>query len=335
MKAIVCHQVGAPAEVALVTDVQSPGAPGVGMVAIDVAYATVSHATDLLIRGKYQSQPPLPFIPGTELVGHVSAVGPDVTAFKPGDPVLALSRWGCYAEQVHVSAHTVYPMDRNLDMLTALPLPLSYGTAYAALVWIARIKPSDTVLILGAGSGVGLAAVDLASALGVRVIACASTQAKRDVAVAHGAELALDPRDDLVTAVKSACPAGASVIFDPVGGEVMETAFKAAAQGAQIISIGFASGRVPQLPLNIMLVKNLTLRGFFFGKYIGWTPSDERARHETDMRELMRALQQLATKQNIQPRIRQVYPMGHLTQAIDDLHHGRVTGKIALDLSKA
>ena len=335
MKAIVCDQFGAPAEVAHVTDVPMPGAPGLGMVAIDVAYATVSHATDLLIRGKYQSQPPLPFVPGTELVGHVAAVGSDVTAFKPGDPVLALSRWGCYAQRVHVSAHTVYPMLKTLDMMTALPLPLSYGTAYAALVWIARLKPSDTVLILGAGSGVGLAAVDLATALGVRVIACASTQDKRAVALAHGAELALDPRDDLVKAVKAACPSGASVIFDPVGGEVMETAFKAAAQSAQLISIGFASGRVPQLPLNVMLVKNLTLRGFFFGKYIGWTPSDERARYEADMRELMGALQQLASKQKIQPRISQVYPMGQLTQAIDDLHQGRVTGKIALDLSGA
>jgi len=333
MKAIVCDQFGVPAEVAHVTDVQPPGAPGLGMVAVDVAYATVSHATDLLIRGKYQSQPPLPFVPGTELVGRVAAVGPDVTAFKAGDPVLALSRWGCYAQQVHVCAHTVYPMDNTLDMLTALPLPLSYGTAYAALVWTACLKPSDTVLILGAGSGVGLAAVDLASALGVRVIACASTQAKREVALAHGADTALDPKDDVVKAIKTACPSGASVIFDPVGGEVMETAFKAASQSAQLISIGFASGRVPQLPLNIMLVKNLSLRGFFFGKYIGWTPNDERARYETDMRELMRALQQFTTKQKIQPRISQVYPMGQLTQAIDDLHHGRVTGKIALDLA--
>jgi len=117
-----------------VTDVPVPGAPGLGMVAIDVAYATVSHATDLLIRGKYQSQPPLPFVPGTELVGHVAAVGSDVTAFKPGDPVLALSRWGLLRPtRPCVSPHGL-PDAQNLDMMTALPLPLSYGTAYAALV---------------------------------------------------------------------------------------------------------------------------------------------------------------------------------------------------------
>lgn len=333
MKAIVCDQFGAPTDVARLAEVQAPEAPGLGMVAIDVAYATVSHATDLLIRGKYQSQPPLPFTPGTELVGHVAAVGPDVTAFKPGDAVLALSRWGCYAQRVLVSAHTVYPVAESLDLLDVLPLPLSYGTAYAALVWKARLKPSDTVLVLGAGSGVGLAAVDLASELGARVVACASTPDKREVALAHGAEVALDPQDDLAAKVKAVCPGGVSLIFDPVGAEVMEKAFRAASQSAQIISIGFAAGRVPQLPLNIMLVKNLTLQGFFFGKYIGWTPIDERARYETDMRELMQALQHLTAKQRIKPQISQVYPMGELCQAIDDLHHRRVTGKIALDIA--
>lgn len=333
MKAIVCEQFGVPANVARLVQIQAPSAPGPGMVAIDVAFATVSHATDLLIRGKYQSQPPLPFVPGTELVGHVASVGPDVTDFKPGDAVLALSRWGCYAQRVLVSVHTVYRVAASLDLLDVLPLPLSYGTAYAALVWKVGLKPSDTVLVLGAGSGVGLAAVDLASECGARVLACASTAGKRDVALAHGAEVAFDPQDDLAAKVKAACPSGASVIFDPVGGDVMETAFRAASQSAQIVSIGFASGRVPQLPLNIMLVKNLTLQGFFFGKYVGWTPTDERARFETDMRELMRALQHLTAKRRIKPQISQVYPMGQLCQAIDDLHHRRVTGKIALDIA--
>jgi len=266
------------------------------------------------------------------LVGRVLAVGSGVQRFKPGDAVLALSRWGCYAQQINIAAHTVYSIEPGLAMLDALPLPLSYGTAYAALVWKARLRPSDTVLVLGAGSGVGLAAVDLASALGAKVIACASTEEKRVRAMAHGADLALAPNETLAQSVKAACPEGVSIIFDPVGGDVMENAFRAAAQGAQLLSIGFAAGRVPQLPLNIMLVKNLTLHGFFFGKYIGWTPIDERARHEADMRELMRALTQLTLKGRIQPQITKVYAMDQLCQAIDDLHERRVQGKIALDI---
>ncbi len=333
MKAIVCEAFGAPNDVALVTEVALPPEPGMGEVAITVSHATVSHATDLLIRGRYQSQPPLPFTPGTELVGRVRALGPGVRGLALGDRVLGLSRWGCYAEHVNIAAHTVYPIESGLTMLDALPLPLSYGTAYTALVWKVGLQPSDTVLVLGAGSGVGLAAVDLASAMGARVIACASSEEKRARALAHGADLALAPDESMVQQIKAASPQGVSIIFDPVGGDLMEMAFKAAAQGAQIISIGFAAGRVPQLPLNIMLVKNLTLHGFFFGKYLGWTPVDERARFETDMRAMMRALMQLTRQGRIQPKITALYPMDQLCQAIDDLHQRRVQGKIALAIT--
>jgi len=333
MKAIVCERFGDPREVAQVKEIDPPPSPDSGQVSIRVDAASVSHATELLIRGSYQSSPPLPYSPGTEVYGEIVACAADVTAFKPGDKVLAMTRWGGYAQQINLPTHTVYRVLDGLGMREALPLPLSYGTAYTALVWKARMTPADTVLILGAGSGVGLAAVEIASALGATVIAVASSQDKRKVAQDHGAHYAFAPDDELVSNIKACSGSGgASIIFDPVGAELMETAFKAAAQGAQILSIGFAAGRPPRLPQNIMLVKNLTLHGFFYGQYIGWTPRDERLRYETPMREMMRTLQQMALRGKIRPEIVKTYPMEGLCQALDDLGSRRITGKVALEL---
>lgn len=332
MKAIVCEQFGDPRKVAQVKEVANPAPPGPGQVSIQVQAASVSHATELLIRGSYQSNPPLPFSPGTEVYGQVLACGEDVSTFEPGDHVVAMTRWGGYAQQINLPTHTAYRVLDGLSMQQALPLPLSYGTAYTALVWKAHMTPEDTVLILGAGSGVGLAAVEIASALGATVIAVASSADKRDVAQKHGAHYTFAPDNDLVSNIK-ACSGGASIIFDPVGAELMETAFKAAAQGAQILSIGFAAGRPPRLPQNIMLVKNLSLHGFFYGQYIGWTPHDERLRYETPMRNMMRTLQHMTLRGQIRPEIVKTYPMDGLCQALDDLGSRRITGKVALTLT--
>ncbi len=274
MKAIVCDQFGDPSEVAAVRHIDHPAPPKENEVTVQVAYATVSHAIDLLIRGKYQSDPPLPFTPGTEFVGTVLACGLHVQHLKVGDRVMGVARWGCYAQQINVSHHTVYPILPALDWLKALPLTLSYGTAYTALFWKAGLQPSHSVLVLGAGSGVGLAAVELASTIGATVIACASTEEKRALAAAHGAQLVLAPDEALVKKTKAFVRGGVDLIVDPVGAELMETSLSATSHGAQILSIGFAAGRPPRLPQNIMLVKNLSLHGFYFGRYIGWTPND-------------------------------------------------------------
>lgn len=335
MKAIVCDQFGDPSVVAVVREVPEAPDPRPGEVRIRVEYASVSHSTDLLIRGKYQSKPPLPFTPGTELVGVVQSCGEGVAHIKPGDRVLALARWGCFAEQVTLPTMTVYPVIAELDSLEALPLPISYGTAYTAFFWKAQLKPSDTVLILGAGSGVGLAAVELAASSGAKVIACASTDVKRDIARACGAQFVIAPNDDFVEQVRQVSPNGVELVFDPVGGSLMERAFKTLAQSGQILSIGFASGKVPTLPLNIMLVKNLSLHGFFYGKYIGWTPSNEASRYQAPMRDMINTLQRLALENKIHPNVTRTYPMENLVQAIDDLHAGRVTGKVALTIGQA
>ena len=162
MRALQCAQFGVLSDVVRVVDAPLPPAPDAHEVTVAVAYASVSHATRLLIEGRYQSKPPMPFVPGTEAVGHVVVCGTAVTRLKVGDAVMALARWGCYAENMTVSAHTVYPLPEGLSLLQALPLPLSYGTAYTGLVWRCALQPGETVLVLGAGAGVGLAAVELA-----------------------------------------------------------------------------------------------------------------------------------------------------------------------------
>jgi len=333
MKAIVCDQFGAPREVARVAEIDDPSPPKDNEVTVQVAYATVSHAIDLLIRGKYQSDPPLPFTPGTEFVGTILACGQHVRHIKTGDRVMGVARWGCYAHQINVSHHTVYPILQGLEWLRALPLTLSYGTAYTALFWKANLQPSHSVLVLGAGSGVGLAAVELASASGATVIACASTEQKRALAAAQGAQLVLEPNIDLIKKSKAFTKGGVDVIIDPVGAELMEIALGAAAQGAQILSIGFAAGRPPILPQNIMLVKNLTLHGFYFGRYIGWTPSDERIAYEPQMRRMMQTLQRLTLEGKISPTTSRVYEMSELPEALDDLHARQVLHKIAIKLT--
>ncbi|MFW8565724.1 NADPH:quinone oxidoreductase family protein [Orrella sp. 11846] len=334
MKAIVCQSFGDPRQVAKVEELPMPGAPAHNEVTIDVAYATVSHATELLIRGTYQSDPPLPFSPGTEVYGRIVACGADVVGLKPGDRVVAMRRWGGYAQRINCRATTVYRVPEALSWQQALPLPLSYGTAYSALVWKAQITPQDQIVVLGAGSGVGLAAVEIASTLGAQVIAVASSEEKRQLARAHGAHLALSSADEnLVQKIKTETEGGASIIFDPVGAQLMEQVFKSTAQGAQILSIGFAAGRPPKLPQNIMLVKNLTLHGFFYGQYIGWTPTDQSVRYETQMRGMMRALQQLAIDGRIRPEIVKTYEIDALCAALDDLNERRVTGKIAITIN--
>ena len=190
MKALVCREFGPPSQVTAVQTLPPPAAIADNEVLIAVGHATVSHATGLLIEGKYQKTPPLPFVPGTEGVGKVLQCGKNVQHTQPGDTVVFICAWGAYSEQLVVHASTVYPVPAGLDPLQALALPISYGTAFTALHWRAQIQEGDSLLVLGAGSGVGAAAVELAAQIPhVKVIACASTEDKRQ---AEAVALALD-----------------------------------------------------------------------------------------------------------------------------------------------
>lgn len=332
MRALLCERHGPVRDVKW-REIDDVPAPGPHEVTIAIDHASVSHATRLLIEGSYQSRPPLPFVPGTEAVGRVLARGAAVSRLAVGDRVVAVSRWGCYAQRLTLPEYTVYPLPDGLAPLAALPVPISYGTAYTALLWRAALQPGDTVLVLGAGSGVGLAAVEIAALLGATVIACASTEAKRQAARDAGAAHALAADEDLAGHVK-ACTRGlgADVVFDAVGGPAFERSVRAAAANARMLSIGFASGQVPAVPLNLLLVKNITLHGFFYGRYLGWTPADERIAHAPALQRAMHTLLDWARAQRIRPAVTAVYPAADLATALDALESRRVIGKVALKI---
>lgn len=333
MKALVCEQFGSVHDVA-VQSIAEPALADAHAVTIAVEYASVSHATGLMIAGQYQRRPPLPFVPGTEAVGRVVACGEAVTRLRPGDRVGAIADWGCFAEQVTLPEYTVYRVPDGLASTAALPVPLSYGTAYCGLVWRCGLRAGDTVLVLGAGAGVGLAAVEIARELGATVIACASTAAKRADALRRGATHALAPAD-LAAAVKALTGGrGADVVVDPVGGELFQQALRAAAANARILSIGFASGTIPQAPVNLLLVKNLTLHGFFFGRYIGWTPANERAQHAAALQQVMATLFDWATRGKLEPTVSATYPITGLGDALAALESRQVVGKVAIKIKE-
>lgn len=332
MRALLCERHGPVQDVTL-RDIDDAPAPGPDEVTIGIDHASVSHATRLLIEGSYQSRPPLPFVPGTEAVGRVLARGSAVTRLAVGDRVVAVSRWGCYAQRLTLPEYTVYPLPDGVEPLAALPVPISYGTAYTALLWRAALQPGDTALVLGAGSGVGLAAVEISALLGATVIACASTAAKRQAALEAGAAHALAADDDLAAQVKSRTGGlGADIVFDAVGGAAFERSVRAAAANARMLSIGFASGQVPAVPLNLLLVKNIALHGFFYGRYLGWTPADERIAHAPALQRAMRTLLDWTRDGRIRPAITAVYPAADLAAALAALETRRVIGKVALKI---
>ncbi|MEM5277101.1 NADPH:quinone oxidoreductase family protein [Cupriavidus taiwanensis] len=333
MKALVCERFGSVHDVA-VQSIPAPALADAHAVTIAVEYASVSHATGLMIAGQYQRRPPLPFVPGTEAVGRVLACGDAVTRLRPGDRVVAVADWGCFAEQVTLPEYTVYRVPDQLPPAVALPVPISYGTAYCGLVWRCALRAGETVLVLGAGAGVGLAAVEIARELGATVIACASTEAKRADALRRGASHALAPAG-LAGAVKALTDGrGADVVVDPVGGELFQQALRAAAANARILSIGFASGTIPQAPVNLLLVKNLTLHGFFFGRYIGWTPANERAQHAAALQQVMATLFDWAAQGKLAPTVSATYPITGLGDALAALESRQVVGKVAIKIKE-
>lgn len=304
---------------------------GPNEVKIQVHYASVSHAVGLMIAGKYQTKPALPFTPGTEAVGKVIEIGAEVTDIELGTMVLAVNNYGCYADQIVVPKYTVYPLPHDLDPLHALPIPISYGTAYTGLAWRCRLQPTDTVLVLGAGAGVGLAAVEIAIQMGAKVIAVTSTEEKRQAALQRGAFATLAPDSHLAQHVKELTQGqGASIIVDPVGGNLSHYALRAAAPNAQILSIGFASGDLPNYAPNYLLVKNITLHGFFYGQYIGWTPSDERIHYASSLKRAINTLLFWAHAKKIQPIVTQVYKPNQLAEALQALQNREIIGKAAI-----
>ena len=275
MRTVVCRQLG-PLDTLVVEERDTP-VPGDGQVVVDVRAAGVNFVDGLLCRGEYQIKPPTPFVPGGELAGVVSAVGPGVTGVAVGDRVVAFTGLGAFAEQVAVPALSLLPVPTGLDFGQAAALVQSYATVLFALTVRTAVAPGEWVLVLGAGGGVGLAAVDVATALGARVIAAASTADRLAAATAMGAEAGIAYEEaDLKARARELSGGGVDVVVDPVGGRHSEPALRSTGPFGRYCVIGFASGTIPTVPLNQVLLHNRTVVGVDWGAWTFRAPADNR-----------------------------------------------------------
>ena len=322
MKAVVCKAWGLP-ETLVVEDLPD-ATPGPGQVAIDVKAAGVNFPDVLIIQGKYQFKPELPFTPGSELSGVVSAVGDGVTAVKPGDRVIAFTASGAFAQQVVVPQQAIMPMPPGMDFDTAAAVTLTYGTSHHAVVDRAALQPGETMLVLGAAGGVGLAAIEIGKALGARVIAAASSEEKLAVCREHGADVTIDySREDLREAIKAATDGkGPDVIYDPVGGEYAEPAFRSIGWRGRYLVIGFANGEIPKLPFNLMLLKGASVVGVFWGEFAKREPAASA--------KAMRQLMGWMAEGKVRPHVSARYPLEQTAQALNDMAARKVTGKVVI-----
>lgn len=277
MKAVVCAAYGPPETLRL--EELAPGVAGAGEVVVRVRAAALNFFDTLIIENKYQTKPALPFSPGAELAGIVTALGAGVTGFAPGDRVMAFTGYGAAREEVAVGAEQLIPVPDGIDDTIAAGLIVTYGTTIHALKDRADLKPGETLAVLGASGGVGIAAVEIGKAMGARVIACASSDEKLDFARAHGADDTVNyAREDLKERLKALTGGeGADVIYDPVGGAYAEAALRATAWGGRFLVIGFAAGDIPRIPLNLVLLKGCALIGVFWGAFVARDPARHRA----------------------------------------------------------
>lgn len=322
MKAILCKTWGLPDT--LVVEELPDVVPGAGQVAIDVQAAGVNFPDVLIIQNKYQFKPELPFTPGSELAGVIRAVGDGVTNVKVGDKVLAFVSQGAFAQQIAVPAQLVMPMPPGLDFDTAAAVTLTYGTSHHAVVDRAQLKAGETMLVLGAAGGVGLAAIEIGKALGARVIAAASTDEKLAVCKDHGADATINySTQDLREAIKAATDGkGPDVIYDPVGGIYAEPAFRSIGWRGRYLVVGFANGEIPKLPLNLSLLKGASIVGVFWGEFARREPKANLAA----MRELMTWM----AEGKIRPHISGRYALAETAQALNDMAARKVTGKVVI-----
>ncbi len=322
MKALLCKQYGPPES--LVVESLPDLVPGERQVVIDVRAAGVNFPDTLIIEGKYQFKPPPPFSPGGECAGVVRAVGSGVTNVKPGDRVIAMTIFGAFAEQVVADAGALVPMPPGLDFPVAAAFMMTYGTSYHALADRGALAAGETLLVLGASGGVGLAAVEIGKALGARVIAAASSAEKLAVCREHGADdLIAYAREDLRERVKALAGGhGVDVVYDPVGGAYTEPALRSIAWRGRHLIVGFANGGIPRIPANLALLKGAAIVGVFWGDYVRREP----ARIATDLRTLFAWL----GEGRLRPRIAATYTLARGGEAIRAMKARRDSGKLVV-----
>ncbi|HXL75736.1 MAG TPA: NADPH:quinone oxidoreductase family protein [Burkholderiales bacterium] len=322
MKAVLCKQYGPP-ETLVVEELPSPRA-GPGEAVVSVKAASVNFPDVLIIQNKYQFKPPLPFSPGSELAGVVKEVGAGVSSVRPGDKVMAFTTYGAFAEEVKTDAARLLPIPDGMDFKSAAAFVLTYGTSDHALRDRGSLRAGETLLVLGAAGGVGLAAIEIGKALGARVIACASSDEKLAVCREHGADATINyAAEDLRERIKSLTGGqGVDVIYDPVGGAYSEPAFRSIAWRGRMLVVGFAAGEIPKLPLNLALLKGASVVGVFWGDF---------ARREP--KAFAGSIAQLGLwfrEGKLRPHVSKIYPLEKAADALRLMAAREVKGKVVL-----
>lgn len=322
MRAVICRALEGPDALELV-ELPDPE-PEAGEVRIRVRAAGVNFADSLMLKGQYQERPPLPFTPGLEVAGEIEAVGAAVSGLAPGQRVLAFVDRGGFAEKVTARAEDVIPLPDDIDHIAAAGFAIAYGTAHGALRWRADLKPGETLLVHGAGGGVGLTAVECGKAIGATVIATARGADKLAVAKEHGADHVLDSEtEDLRTPLKELTGGrGVDVVYDPVGGTLFDASLRTIAWEGRLLVIGFASGKVPQIPANILLVKNAAALGFYWGSY--------RKHDPKRLRDEFVELFAWHREGRIRPHVATILPLARTADAIRLLVERRSIGKVVV-----
>jgi NADPH:quinone reductase len=291
---------------------------------VAVEAAGVNFVDGLFVAGQYQIKPALPFTPGSEIAGRITAVGEGVTGFALGQRVMASTGLGGFASQVVVPAAALAALPDVLDSARAATFSQSFCTGLFALRHRARMEPGQSVLVLGAGGGIGLAAIAVARALGCRVIGAASSGDKRKAALAAGAEAVIDTATESIKdrAREWAGGTGVDAVVDPIGGEAAEPSLRALGDGGRYLVVGFASGTIPSLPLNQILLRNRSVLGVDWGMWA--------MRHEAEQRDLLGDLLDMVSDGRLDPVHPAIYPLERVADALDDLLARRIVGKIAL-----
>jgi NADPH2:quinone reductase len=322
MKAVLCKEFGTPES--LVIEEIEPLKPGKGQVVISVKACGVNFPDTLIIEGKYQSKPPFPFTPGSEVAGIVKEVGEGVDSVKVGNRVIAFTSLGGFAQEVVTEAARLILMPRSMDFATASAFAMTYGTSYHALKDRAQLKPGETLLVLGAAGGVGLAAVEIGKVMGAHVIAAASTDEKLEICKQHGADEVINyATENLKDRIKQLTGGkGVDVAFDPVGGGYSELVLRSMAWGGRFLVIGFAAGDIPRIPLNLPLLKVYSIVGVFWGAF---TERDPRHNQE-NLQELLTWF----TEGKLKPHISATYPLEQVAEALNDIINRKVKGKVVL-----
>lgn len=323
MKALICKTLDGPDAL----DYGDFTAPEIaaGMVLVDVKTASINFPDVLITKGEYQMKPDLPFVPGGEGAGIVAAVGDGVSHVSVGDAVLFTSLSGAFAEQVLVPAMMTVPKPAAMSFEEAAAFTITYGTSYHALKQRANLSAGETVLVLGAAGGVGIATIEIAKAMGATVIAAASSDEKLAVCKEHGADHLINySKDDLKSALKQLAAGGIDVVYDPVGGAMTEVAFRAMAYNGRHLVIGFAAGDIPKVPANLALLKMCQLVGVFWGNWAMKFPAD----NAQNMQELF----SLFAKGQLKPHVESLYALEDYKEAYACLTKRKVKGKVVFQI---